>query len=52
MDGSVLEAQRDDAHTLVAVHDQVQSEVLDEVVAVVLQGLPVQGVQQRVPWMH
>lgn len=48
MDGAVLEAQGHHAAALPVLHEQVEGEVLDEVVAVVLEGLAVQGVEQGV----
>ena len=48
MDGAVLETERNDAHALALVHDEVESEVLDEEVRVVAQRLAVERVQERV----
>lgn len=49
MNGPILEAERDNPDALVAtVHDQVESEVLNEVIAVVPETLAVERVQQRV----
>ena len=48
VDGAVLQAEGHHAHTLVAVHDQVEGVVLDEVGGVVGQGAAVQGVKHGV----
>ena len=45
---AVLQAEGDHAATLAVLHQQVEREVLDEVVAVVAERLAVQRVQQRV----
>jgi hypothetical protein len=44
----VLEAEGDYAPALALLHEQVQGEVLHEVVAVVAEGLPVEGVEEGV----
>ncbi len=47
MDGSVLEAKCDYATALAFLHQQIQSKVFDEVIAIVAKRLSVQGVKKR-----
>ena len=48
MNRTVLQTQGNDANTSVAFHYQVEGEVLNEVIAVVLETLAIKCVQQRV----
>ena len=46
--GTVLHVERDDTDALAILHDQVESEVLNEEVGVVTEGLAVEGVEEGV----
>jgi hypothetical protein len=46
--GTVLHVECNDTDTLTILHDQVKSEVLDEEVGVVTEGLAVEGMQESV----
>ena len=48
MNGAVLQAEGSDSHAGVPVHDEIQGKVFDEIIAVILETLTVEGVQQRV----
>ena len=48
MDGSVFEVHGDNSDAGAVLHDKVEGEVLNEVVAVVLEGGTVEGVEKGV----
>lgn len=48
MDGSVLEVHGNDSDASSVLHDEVKGEILDEVVAVVLEGSSVEGMEKGV----
>ena len=48
MEGAVFHVERNDTNTLAILHDQVQSEVFDEILRVMAKGLAVEGVKDSV----
>jgi hypothetical protein len=48
IDGSVLQAKGDHATAFAFLHQQIQSKVFDEVIAIVAKRLSIQGVKKRI----
>jgi hypothetical protein len=48
MDGSVLQTKSDHATAFAFLHQQIQSKVFDEVIAIVAKRLSIQGVKKRI----
>jgi hypothetical protein len=49
MNRPILKTHCDDPTTFTSLHEEIQSKVLNEILTIVSQGLPVQGVKKRMP---